>query len=72
MRGDAHGLTDRDPGLLRDVQAIYQTAAARGQQLSQRNLARQLRGLSHRFPDQQLPGIAAIGFGVASSLRHGA
>jgi hypothetical protein len=31
----------------------------RGHQLSQRALARQLRGHGHRFPNQQLRGIAA-------------
>ncbi|MGE5287730.1 MAG: hypothetical protein ACM3ML_11100 [Micromonosporaceae bacterium] len=36
--------------LLEDANRIYQTAAAHGQQLSQRALARQLRGRGHRFP----------------------
>jgi hypothetical protein len=36
--------------LLHDASAIYRTAAARGQPLSRRALARQLRGHGHRFP----------------------
>ena len=47
------------PGLLRDARAIYQNAAARGERLSQRTLARQLRGHGHRFPNEQLRQIAA-------------
>jgi hypothetical protein len=47
-----------DPGLLRDASAIYQDAAARGEQLSQRTLARQLRGHGHRFPNDHLHWIA--------------
>jgi hypothetical protein len=46
------------PGLLRDARAIYQDAAARGQRLSQRALARQLRGSGHRFPNEHLRQIA--------------
>ncbi|MGE5289521.1 MAG: hypothetical protein ACM3ML_20445 [Micromonosporaceae bacterium] len=45
--------------LLHDASAIYQTATANGQRLSQRALARQLRGNGHRFPNDQLRGIAA-------------
>ena len=47
-----------DPGLLRDANAIYQDAAARGERLSQRTLARQLRGHGHRFPNDHLRWIA--------------
>jgi hypothetical protein len=47
------------PGLLRDARAIYQDAAARGERLSQRTLARQLRGHGHRFPNEHLRLIAA-------------
>jgi hypothetical protein len=51
--------TDRPrPGLLRDASAIYRDAAARGERLSQRTLARQLRGHGHRFPNQHLRLIA--------------
>lgn len=39
------GRADPSPGLLRDDTAIYQYAAARGERLSQRALARQLRVL---------------------------
>jgi len=46
------------PVLLRDASAIYQDAAARGQQLSQRMLARQLRSHGHRFPNEHLRCIA--------------
>ena len=59
--GDAteHGSsTGPRPGLLRDARAIYQDAAARGERLSQRTLARQLRGHGHRFPNEHLRLIA--------------
>lgn len=46
------------PGLLRDASVIYQDAAARGERLSQRTLARQLRGHGHRFPNEHLRWIA--------------
>jgi hypothetical protein len=46
------------PGLLRDASAIYQDAAARGERLSQRMLARQLRSHGHRFPNDHLRCIA--------------
>ena len=69
-RDDADGVADRDPRLLGDARAIYQTAAARGQRLSQRMLARQLRGHGHRFPNQQLRGIAAA-IGLASGRTEG-
>ncbi len=45
-------------GLLRDADAIYRDAAARGQRLSQRTLARQLRGRGHHFPNEHLRLIA--------------
>jgi hypothetical protein len=48
--------------LLNDAVVIYQTAAARGERLSQRALARTLRGRGHRFPNQSMRHIAvAIG-----------
>ena len=55
--------SDRDgadpyPGLLRDATAICQHAAARGERLSQRALARQLRLRGHRFPNDHLRRIA--------------
>ena len=46
------------PGLLRDASALYRDAAARGERLSQRTLARQLRGHGHRFPNEHLRLIA--------------
>ena len=46
------------PGLLRDAGAIYRDAAARGERLSQRTLARRLRGHGHRFPNEHLRLIA--------------
>ena len=50
--------------LLQDAVFIYKTAAARGERLSQRDLARTLRGRGHRFPNQNLRAIAvAIGLG---------
>jgi hypothetical protein len=47
------------PGLLRDAQVFYQDAEARGERLSQRTLARQLRRNGHRFPNDHLRWIAA-------------
>jgi hypothetical protein len=46
------------PGVLRDASVIYQQASARGERLSQRMLARQLRGHGHRFPNEHLRLIA--------------
>lgn len=40
--------------LLRDARALYAAATARGQQMSQRTLARQLREHGHRFSNDQL------------------
>lgn len=66
LPGDASPLADPDPRLLRDAHAMRQAAAARGERLSQRALARQLRGHGHRFPNQHLGGIArAIGLDPA-------
>jgi hypothetical protein len=54
------------PGLLRDASAIYRDAAARGERLSQRTLARQLRSHGHRFPNEHLRDIAdSIGLTAA-------
>jgi hypothetical protein len=56
---------DESP-LLEDAAFIYKTAAARGEQLSQRALARTLRGRGHRFPNESLRSIAmAIGLGTS-------
>jgi len=68
--GVADGCIGADPivsgesPLLQDAILIYKTAAARGERLTQRDLARTLRGRGHRFPNQNLRGIAvAIGLG---------
>jgi hypothetical protein len=47
-----------DQGLLRAASMIYREACARGERLSQRGLARRLRGSGHRFPNEQLRMIA--------------
>jgi hypothetical protein len=47
-----------DQRLLHAASVIYQDAAARGERLSQRMLARQLRGHGHRFPNGHLRLIA--------------
>ncbi len=47
-----------DPGLLRDATIILQNASARGQRLSQRTLARELRGHGHHFGNDHLRHIA--------------
>jgi Protein of unknown function (DUF2637) len=51
---------DGCPGadLLHEATAIYQHAAARGERLSQRALARQLRLRGHQFPNEHLRQIA--------------
>jgi hypothetical protein len=50
--------TAPDPRLLRDATLIVQNASARGQRLSQRTLARELRGHGHHFPNDHLRQIA--------------
>jgi len=56
--------TGGESPLLQDAVFIYRTAAARGERLTQRDLARTLRGRGHRFPNQNLRSIAvAIGLG---------
>jgi hypothetical protein len=57
---DAGGSADvgPDPRLLRDASVILQNASARGQRLSQRSLARELRGHGHHFPNDHLRLIA--------------
>jgi hypothetical protein len=58
--------TGPQPGVLRDAQVIYRDAAARGERLSQRTLARRLRGHGHRFPNDHLRLIAdSIGLKTA-------
>ena len=46
--------------LISDASAIRAAAATRGERLSQRALARQLRELGHRFPNDQLHQIAEV------------
>jgi hypothetical protein len=56
--------TGGESPLLQDAVFIYKTAAARGERLTQRDLARTLHGRGHRFPNQSLRSIArAIGLG---------
>ncbi len=43
-----------DPRVLREASVISRSAARRGERLSQRMLARRLRGGGHRFPNEQL------------------
>jgi hypothetical protein len=47
-----------DPRLLRDATLIFNNASARGQRLSQRTLARELRRHGHHFPNDHLHQIA--------------
>lgn len=47
-----------DPRLLHDARLIFHNASARGQRLSQRTLARELRGHGHHFPNDHLRHIA--------------
>jgi hypothetical protein len=57
-----HPAAAADPGpdgrLLRDATLILDNASARGQRLSQRTLARELRGHGHHFPNDHLHQIA--------------
>lgn len=55
--------------LLQDAAVICQTAATRGERLSQRALARTLRGQGHRFPNQSLRSIA-LTIGLAAPPGH--
>jgi hypothetical protein len=57
--GSCAPVADPDSTLLTDAATICRTAAARGERLSQRALARTLRGHGHRFPNQSLHDIAA-------------
>jgi hypothetical protein len=47
-----------DPRLLHDARLIFHNASAHGQRLSQRTLARELRGHGHHFPNDHLRHIA--------------
>ena len=57
---DASGPADTgpDPRVLRDASVIVRNASAQGQRLSQRTLARELRGHGHHFPNDHLRLIA--------------
>jgi hypothetical protein len=64
--GDTEAGARHESPLLRDAAVLCQTAAVRGERLSQRALARGLRGRGHRFPNQRVPDIAvAAGLGPA-------
>jgi hypothetical protein len=64
--GRVNGLAVSDESaLLKDAALICNTAAARGERLTQRALARTLRGRGHRFPNQSLHTIA-----LAVGLSH--
>ncbi|HUZ56283.1 MAG TPA: hypothetical protein VMU94_27635 [Streptosporangiaceae bacterium] len=52
------GTEGPDARLIRDARAICAEAVARGERVSQRALARQLRRRGHRFPNDQLRRIA--------------
>ncbi len=63
---DARASARHESPLLNDAAVLCQTAAARGERLSQRALARALRRRGHRFPNQRVPDIAvAAGLGPA-------
>ena len=55
--------------LLRDAVDICRTAAAHGERLSQRALARALRGNGHRFPNESMRGVA-LAVGLACPPGH--
>jgi hypothetical protein len=62
--GGAEDSARPDPRVLREARAIFHNASARGERLSQRGLARALRGQGHHFPNGQLREIAeSIGLG---------
>jgi hypothetical protein len=55
---DDRSVAGPDAGLLDEAAAIFQRAAERGEGLSQRALARELRLHGHRFPNEHLRQIA--------------
>jgi hypothetical protein len=55
---DLHSADHGPADVMRDARTIYSNALASGERLSQRALARQLRGLGHQFPNDQLHQIA--------------
>jgi hypothetical protein len=55
--------------LLREAGVIYRSAAEWGERLSQRALARRLRGRGHRFPNQQLRPVA-VAIGLEPAIRR--
>jgi hypothetical protein len=60
VRADAGLIASDGSPLLQDAVSIYRTAAARGERLTQRDLARTLRRRGHRFPNQNLRSIALV------------
>ena len=66
IRANKPTVSGPDPRLLQAAADICQDAAARGERLSQRALARKLRGHGHRFPNGDLHLIAAQ-IGLATS-----
>jgi len=58
-----------DPRVLREASVIYRSAAQRGERLSQRMLAQQLRDGGHRFSNEHLHRIA-VGIGLHPPLQH--
>jgi hypothetical protein len=62
LHSPGHGPAD----IMRDARTIYSSALASGERLSQRALARQLRGLGHQFANDQLHQIA-----TRIGLAHG-
>jgi hypothetical protein len=64
----AQGPGGPDPRVLHDARAILHNASAQGEWLSQRGLARALRGQGHHFPNGQLREIAeSIGLGCRAA-----
>jgi hypothetical protein len=66
---DSGPITSGESPLLQDAVFIYRRAAARGERLTQRDLARTLRGRGHRFPNQNLRSIAAA-IGLGHPAQH--
>ncbi len=64
---------DPDPAVVRAASALLRLAAERGERVSQRALARRLRGEGHRFANQHLRLIAAAARpGPSQLLQHAA
>ena len=64
----AQGSAGPDPRVLHDARAIFHNASAQGERISQRGLARALRGQGHHFPNGQLREIAeSVGLGCRAA-----